>query len=225
MSMLRSKSLKRALDFTLAAVATVVLAPLFLAVAVAILLEDGPPVLYRSMRVGKDRRPFLLYKFRSMVRGADAIGPAISGPHDLRITRVGRFIRATKLDELPQLFNVLRGDMSIIGPRPEVPEYVAVFSDRHLQTLSVRPGLSSPGALFYYFADVLPKPGEAESEYLERLLPAKLEHEMRYIERYQRCGILEDLRLMVITVVAIAVFPIRRKAPGAVRFLLKLLAA
>ena len=135
--------MKRLLDVVLALAALVVLAPLLAAVALAVALESGRPVLFRQTRVGLGGREFGMVKFRSMVRDAAAIGPYFTSDDDPRITRVGRFIRRTSLDELPQLFNVLAGDMSLVGPRPDVPAQRSLYSNEQWAVrCSVRPGIT-----------------------------------------------------------------------------------
>jgi lipopolysaccharide/colanic/teichoic acid biosynthesis glycosyltransferase len=135
--------MKRTLDVLVALAALIVLAPVLGAVALAIALESGAPVLFRQVRVGLGGREFGMYKFRSMVRDAAAIGPYYTSAADPRITRVGRFIRRTSLDELPQLFNVLAGDMSLVGPRPDVPAQRSLYRQQEwAQRCSVRPGIT-----------------------------------------------------------------------------------
>lgn len=135
--------MKRAADVLLACLALVLLAPVLLAVAAAIWLESGRPVLFRQIRLGQGGREFGMYKFRSMVKNAAAIGPYYTAAGDPRITRVGRIIRRTSLDELPQLLNVLKGDMSLIGPRPDVPAQRALYGDAEWALrCGVRPGIT-----------------------------------------------------------------------------------
>lgn len=135
--------MKRLLDIVLAGLALLVLAPVLLATAAAVAIDSGFPVLFRQVRVGRDGRTFGMYKFRSMVRNAAAIGPFNTRADDPRITRVGRFIRRTSLDELPQLLNVLLGDMSLVGPRPDVPLQRSLYSDQDWALrCSVRPGIT-----------------------------------------------------------------------------------
>ena len=135
--------MKRAMDVVLSIAALVLLSPLLLATAVAILLEDGAPVLFRQVRIGRGGREFGMVKFRSMVKDAAAIGAYYTSANDPRITRVGRFIRRTSIDELPQLLNVLKGDMSLVGPRPDVPAQRRLYSDADWALrCSVRPGIT-----------------------------------------------------------------------------------
>ncbi len=135
--------MKRLFDIILSALALVVLSPLLLLTALAIAMESGSPVLFRQIRLGFAGREFGMYKFRSMVKNAASIGPYFTQSQDPRITRVGRFIRRTSIDELPQLINVLKGDMSLVGPRPDVPVQRALYSDADwAQRCSVRPGIT-----------------------------------------------------------------------------------
>ena len=135
--------MKRLMDIVLSLAALLLLSPVLLAVAAAVALEDGLPVLFRQVRVGRGGREFGIYKFRSMVKNAAAIGPYHTSSDDPRITRVGRFIRRTSLDELPQLLNVLTGDMSLVGPRPDVPAQRTLYSEADWQArCSVRPGIT-----------------------------------------------------------------------------------
>ncbi len=135
--------MKRALDVLLSLLALAILSPVLIAAAIAIVLEDGRPVLFRQVRLGLGGREFRMYKFRSMVRNAAAIGPWHTDSEDPRITRVGRFLRRTSIDELPQLLNVLAGDMSLVGPRPDVPAQRSLYSDADWAArCSVRPGIT-----------------------------------------------------------------------------------
>ncbi len=135
--------MKRAMDLLVALAAVLILSPLLLATAAAVLLESGWPVLFRQVRIGRGGNEFGMYKFRSMVKNAAAIGPYFTSADDPRITRVGRFLRRTSIDELPQLFNVLRGDMSLVGPRPDVPAQRTLYTDGEWALrCSVRPGIT-----------------------------------------------------------------------------------
>jgi len=145
----RDGILRRLADIILAALALLALAPVMIAVALAIRLTGPGPALYRQERVGRGGHPFRMLKFRTMVVGADRGGALVTGKRDPRITRTGAVLRATKADELPQLLNVLRGDMTLIGPRPEVARYVALYSPAERALLLVRPGLTGPGQLHF----------------------------------------------------------------------------
>jgi lipopolysaccharide/colanic/teichoic acid biosynthesis glycosyltransferase len=142
--------MKRLMDFSLSLLALLVLAPVLLGTALAVVLESGFPALFRQTRVGLQGREFGMYKFRSMVKNAAALGPYFTSVNDPRITRVGRFIRRTSLDELPQLINVLLGDMSLVGPRPDVPAQRSLYSDTDWnQRCSVRPGITGLAQALY----------------------------------------------------------------------------
>jgi lipopolysaccharide/colanic/teichoic acid biosynthesis glycosyltransferase len=141
---------KRSFDVTVAVLALALLAPLLVLLAVVVWLDSGGPVLFTQLRVGRGGRLFPIYKFRTMVVGASKMAANISPHGDARITRVGALLRASFLDELPQLLNVLKGDMSIVGPRPETPEYVALYTPEERRVLSVRPGIAGPSTIAYW---------------------------------------------------------------------------
>jgi lipopolysaccharide/colanic/teichoic acid biosynthesis glycosyltransferase len=167
---------KRLFDLSVAALALLVLWPLMLLVACIVKLDSPGPVFYRQERIGRFGVPFRIHKFRTMVADAPSRGPAITVGDDARITRAGAWLRRSKLDELPQLLDVLAGDMSLVGPRPEVPQYVALYpAELRKRVLAVRPGITDPVSL--RFADesaMLAKAADPEREYREVLLPAKL---------------------------------------------------
>jgi lipopolysaccharide/colanic/teichoic acid biosynthesis glycosyltransferase len=167
---------KRAFDLLGASVALLLLSPLMLAIALAIKLDSRGPVFFRQQRVGRHGVPFCIHKFRSMVADAPQRGPALTVGDDPRITRVGRWLRRTRLDELPQLFDVLAGHMSLVGPRPEVPQYVAHYPPQlRERALSVRPGITDPSSLLYLDeAELLARAADPEREYIEVILPRKL---------------------------------------------------
>ncbi|MDP2264416.1 MAG: sugar transferase [Hydrogenophaga sp.] len=142
--------MKRMFDIGISLIALLALAPVLLGTALAVLLDSGSPVLFRQTRVGLNGRPFGMFKFRSMVKNAASIGPYFTAAHDPRITRVGRFIRRTSLDELPQLINVLAGDMSLVGPRPDVPAQKSLYTEADwAQRCSVRPGITGLAQALY----------------------------------------------------------------------------
>ena len=176
--------MKRTFDFLASSLGLCLLSPLFLVVAIAIRIDSPGPVFFRQDRVGKDGENFLIYKFRSMVANASEIGPLITTAGDARITRVGRFLRRTKLDELPQLLNVWRGEMSLVGPRPEVPTYVALYNERQREVLSVRPGITDPASIAYADEEeILGEASDPARVYVEEVLPRKLELNLQYIEK------------------------------------------
>ena len=176
---------KRVMDLLFAVGGLVLFSPLMLAVAIAIKLDSPGPVFFRQERVGRHGRLFRIHKFRTMVDRAEHQGRQITVGRDARITRVGRWIRDRRLDEIPQLIDVLKGDMSIVGPRPEVPRYVAMYAPQvREKVLSVRPGITDPGALAYrHEAELLAKAEDPEREYVEVIMPRKLEQAMAYAER------------------------------------------
>jgi lipopolysaccharide/colanic/teichoic acid biosynthesis glycosyltransferase len=152
-------------------------------IALLIRLTSPGPILYRAWRVGRGGREFTLYKFRSMVVGAEKNGPGITAADDPRITPVGRILRRTKLDELPQLWNVLRGDMSLVGPRPEDPRYVAFYLPEQRRVLSVRPGITSLASIEYRHEEDSLRCAGCEERYIQEVMPAKLAMDLRYVEQ------------------------------------------
>lgn len=173
---------RRAVDVVVAAVSLSLLLPLFGLVALAVLLDSGRPVFYRQERVGRAGAAVRIVKFRTMAVGADRSGPLVSARSDPRVTRVGRFLRASKIDELPQLVNVLRGDLTLIGPRAEVARYVAAYTAEELATLAVRPGLTGPGALLFVGQSAqLDAAEDAEARYVDTYLHEKLAADLAYL--------------------------------------------
>ena len=174
---------KRAFDLLLAGLGLVLLSPLLLVVAIGIKLDSSGPVFYRQERIGRHGVPFLIHKFRTMRHDPLRAGPQITVGADARITPVGAFLRRTKLDELPQLFDVLRGTMSLVGPRPEVPRYVALYpAGLRDVVLSVRPGLTDLASIeFRDEAALLARASEPEREYVEVVMPRKLALAARYV--------------------------------------------
>ena len=176
---------KRAFDIVVAGLGLLLLSPRLAAVGLWVRLDSPGPALFRQERVGRFGRSFRIHKFRTMVDGAPALGPAITVGADARITRAGAWLRARKLDELPQLIDVLAGSMSLVGPRPEVPRYVALYpAALRDKVLSVRPGITDPVSL--QMADEsarLARAADPEREYVEVLMPAKLRAAAAYAER------------------------------------------
>lgn len=192
-------ALKRMMDIAGSAIGLVVLSPVLLVVATAIKLDSPGPVLFRQERVGRGGRPFRILKFRSMVADAERLGTALTSRGDRRITRVGAFLRKTKLDELPQLVNVLVGDMSLVGPRPEVPAYVAFYTPEQFSTvLSVRPGITDYASiLFRDESALLDGSRDVVEVYRTEILPIKL----AYYEAYCRhVRLVDDVRIIAATV-------------------------
>jgi FlaA1/EpsC-like NDP-sugar epimerase/lipopolysaccharide/colanic/teichoic acid biosynthesis glycosyltransferase len=191
--------MKRALDFLCAAVGLFVVAPLFTAVAIAIRLDSPGPVFFRQRRMGRHLRPFQMYKFRTMVQNASEIGPGITVGRDQRITRVGHFLRRTKIDELPQLWNVLRGDMSLVGSRPELEHYVMMYAQDYRTILKARPGITDVASIVYRDeSELLAQSHDPEETYVHVVLPDKI----RMARHYTReASLLHDLRLIATTLI------------------------
>ena len=190
---------KRLFDLLCAAAGLVMLAPLLLGVALWIKLDSPGPVFFRQARVGRGGVPFRIHKFRSMrADGPGDGGPQLTVGADPRITRAGRFLRRSKLDELPQLLDVLAGTMSLVGPRPEVPRYVALYpAVLRAKILSVRPGITDPASIAYRDeAALLAGAADPERVYIDQVMPAKLAHAAAYVDRMSLAG---DVRLIVAT--------------------------
>ena len=190
--------MKRLIDLTAAAVGIVVTSPLWVVAAIAIKLEDRGKILYRARRIGRDGVPFDVYKFRTMTPGE---GLPITQSGDARITRVGGILRASKIDELPQLLNVVRGQMSLVGPRPEDPRYVASYSPEQRRVLSIRPGITGPAAIAYRHEErLLSSVPDVEHTYVTKVLPAKLQLDLEYVDNRT---LVNDFRLLFRTLGAI----------------------
>lgn len=189
---------KRCFDIFFSLFGITLLLLLFLFVAIAIKCSSKGPVLFKQERVGRHGKTFKIWKFRSMVVNAEAKGMQITTDGDNRITKVGKFIRKTKIDELPQLFNVLSGKMSFVGPRPEVPKYVAMYNAEQMRVLSVKPGITDLASIeFRNENDLLDGDEDPERKYIEEIMPAKLELNLKYIEK---AGFFYDIGLIFKTV-------------------------
>ncbi len=191
---------KRISDGVIAALGLLIVSPLFLLIAPIIKLDSPGPVFYRAERIGKEGVPFRLYKFRSMVADADRRGPGITAAGDCRVTRVGVFLRRTKLDELPQLINVLRGEMSLVGPRPEDPRYVALYTPEQRRVLAARPGITSPASLHYRNESAVLSGNDWERVYIETVMPHKLAIELAYLSHR---SFFTDLKVIFLTLWAV----------------------
>lgn len=191
--------LKRGFDILASGAGLIILSPLLLGIAIAVRAGSPGPALYRAQRVGRYGREFTLYKFRSMVAGADQQGPGITASGDSRITGAGRFLRRTKLDELPQLLNVLRGDMSLVGPRPEDPRYVALYTPEQRRILEHRPGITSAASLTFRNEEQMLSGEGWERVYVEQVMPAKLAIDLEYA---RQANLARDIALILRTVLA-----------------------
>jgi lipopolysaccharide/colanic/teichoic acid biosynthesis glycosyltransferase len=179
-----AKTGKRMFDCVAAAIGLLLLFPVLLALSLMVKLSSPGPVFYRQQRVGRGGKLFRIAKFRSMSEDADKRGPAITSAGDHRITALGRLLRRHKLDELPQLWNVLKGEMSLVGPRPEVPFYVESYSDSQRRVLAVRPGITDPSSILYRHEEqVLGDQPDPDRYYREVLLPDKLNLNLEYLSR------------------------------------------
>ena len=175
--------IKRSFDIGIAAIGLIMLSPIMLVVAVLIKCDSQGPVFFKQKRIGKDFRAFLIYKFRTMKENSELSGPMITVGEDPRITRIGRFLRKTKLDELPQLINVLKGEMSLVGPRPELPRFVELFRREYAEILTVRPGITDLASLKYQDeAKLMGQFTNPEEEYVRSILPDKIRLAREYIE-------------------------------------------
>ena len=190
--------LKRTFDFLASLFGLLLLSPHILCIAVWVKCDSKGPIFYRQVRVGKDGREFKLLKFRSMRMGADRAGLLTLGDRDPRVTRSGFWLRKTKLDELPQLFNVLVGDMSLVGPRPEVPKYVALYTPEQREILSVRPGITDAASVeMRNEAELMAQQADPEAYYVNVQIPLKIKLAKEYIAQQ---SFLSDLKLIVRTI-------------------------
>ena len=198
-SVSQNSALHRAFDFSGAVLGLFCLGPLFCLIAAAIKMDDRGPVFYQQARVGRGFQSFQVWKFRSMVIGADREG-LLTEPGDARVTRVGRVLRRYKLDELPQLFNILRGHMQFVGARPEVERYVQMFRPEYAVILQDRPGITDPATLAYRHEDQVFSSGHMEEQYVKTILPAKLKLSLDY---QKSRSFWSDLRIALQTVVVL----------------------
>lgn len=188
---------KRFFDLFWACLGLLLIWPLFVVVALLIKLEDGRSVFFRQERVGRDSQAFRIWKFRTMRVGADRMGPAITVGADPRITRVGRWLRASKVDELPQLLNVWTGEMSLVGPRPEVRKYVDLYSEDQRKVLALRPGITDPASIKYRNeGDLLAQSECPDDLYVGTIMPDKIQINLAYA---QRANLWSDVRVIFAT--------------------------
>lgn len=173
------------------------MSPLLLVLCLIIKLSDNGPVFYKAKRIGKGGVPFELYKFRTMIVNADRVGPAVTASGDKRVTPIGRFLRRTKLDELPQLLNVLKGEMSLVGPRPEDPRYVALYTPAQRQILDFSPGITSAASLTYRNEEEMLTGDDWEIVYQTKVMPTKIEIDLQYMAS---ANVMTDLTLIFQTV-------------------------
>ncbi len=174
--------LKRPFDLVSSLLGLILISPVLVTLAILIKKEDGGPVFYRGVRVGRFGKPFTIFKFRTMVLNAEKLGGPSTADDDPRITRVGKFIRKFKLDELPQLINVLKGEMSVVGPRPEVQMYVDMFTEEEKTILSVRPGITDWASIWNPDEGaILAGSPDPEKTYMEKIRPEKIRLQLKYV--------------------------------------------
>lgn len=192
----------RIFDIVFSGIGLILLSPLFLIVYILIRLESKGGGFYAQERIGKDGKPFKLYKFRSMRTGADKGSLITVGGHDPRITKMGYFIRKYKIDELPQLWNVFIGDMSLVGPRPEVERYTRLYTEEQKKVLSVRPGITDWASIEYVDENViLGQAEDPDKAYIEQIMPDKIRYNMKWIDNQ---GVLEYFKIIFSTFFKIA---------------------
>lgn len=193
--------MKRLCDILLSGVGLIMLSPLLIVVAIWIKLDSAGPVFYRQVRVGRHNKDFRIYKFRSMYVDSDKRGLITIGGHDPRVTRAGYYIRKAKIDELPQLINVFLGDMSFVGPRPEVRKYVDMYTAEQLHVLDIRPGITDAASIKYRNEnEILEKQADPEQYYIDVIMQDKLRINLNYVAHHSLLG---DLKLILNTFIAI----------------------
>lgn len=196
--------MKRLLDVFAAAIGLFFLWPLLLVIALLVKLGDRGPVFYRQERVGHRGTPFRIWKFRTMVVSADAKQQLITVGSDARITRVGYWLRKLKFDELGQLINVLKGEMSLVGPRPEVPKYVALYSDQQKEVLQFKPGITDPASIKYSNeSELLAQAADPERKYVDEIMPDKIRINLEYAKS---ATVLTDVQVILKTLAKLAPF-------------------
>jgi len=210
--------MKRLFDFLAAAAGLVLLSPVLLWIAWKIRREGGGPIFFRGQRTGRYGCPFRIFKFRTMVVNADRIGPASTAGQDPRVTKIGARLRRHKMDELPQLLNVLKGEMSVVGPRPEVKQFTDMYTEEEKAILSVRPGITDWASIWHCDeAAVLAGHPDPDQAYLDLIRPTKIKLQLKYV---QEASLLTDLRIIFLTFLTLvrpdsqAVRDLRDLGPG-----------
>lgn len=203
---LRKKSfsliLKRLFDVIMSLILILILSPVLIIISIIIKKEDGGSVFYRQVRITQYGKEFKIFKFRTMVEGADKIGSLVTRNEDIRITRVGRTLRKYRLDELPQLFNILIGDMTFVGTRPEVPKYVEKYTDEMMATLLLPAGVTSEASIMFKDEDKFISKGiDADKVYIEEILPKKMEYNLNQLKNF---SIGHEIFLLLKTVKAVS---------------------
>lgn len=192
---------KRIFDVMMAITGIIMILPLLMIISIVVILDSSGGVIYSQNRVGRNKINFQLFKFRTMKKGADHGSLLTIGNHDQRITKSGYWLRKYKLDELPQLFNVLIGDMSFVGPRPEVMKYVALYDDQQQRILSVKPGLTDWASLAFIDEDeLLGTAKNPETFYIQHIIPLKINHNLKYIDHH---NLWIDIKIIFLTIKSI----------------------
>lgn len=195
---------KRVFDVAISVIGLLILLPFLVLAAIFIKLESRGPIIYSQRRVGLNETHFYIYKFRTMVVEAEQKGLPITSSNDRRITRVGKLLRKIKLDEMPQLINILKGNMSLVGPRPEVSKYVQFYTDEQKKVLTIKPGMTDPATVFFRNEEeLLAKAVDKESFYINEIMPIKLKLYLQYVEN---ASLLYDIKLIFMEILAI-IFP------------------
>jgi lipopolysaccharide/colanic/teichoic acid biosynthesis glycosyltransferase len=193
--------IKRIFDISFSMIGLIILSPLLLIIAYLIKKEDGGPIFYRGVRIGQFGKPFRIFKFRTMVVNADKIGGPSTADDDPRITKIGKILRKYKIDELPQLINVLKGEMSIVGPRPEVPFYVDMFTEEEKRILDVKPGITDWASLWDCDEGaILAGSSDPEKTYMEKIRPIKIKLQLRYVDNH---SFFTDLKIIFLTILTV----------------------
>lgn len=192
---------KRIFDIIVASLLVVILSPILLLLSILIKIDSPGPVMFRQVRVTTYGKPFRIFKFRTMVNNADKIGTQVTTKGDSRVTHMGKMLRGCRLDELPQLFNVLKGEMSFVGTRPEVEKYVAHYTDEMKATLLMPAGITSRASIEYKDEERLLESAEnADEVYIHQVLPEKMKYNLRAIEKF---SFWDDIKTMFATVIAV----------------------
>ncbi len=202
---LKSKTLsllfKRVFDILFSVCFILIFLPIYILIALAVLFNSGFPIIYKQKRITANGKEFNVFKFRTMVKNADKIGSLVTVDNDPRITKVGKFLRNFRLDELPQIFNVLGGSMSFVGVRPEVEKYVSKYTDEMQATLLMPAGITSPASIAYKDeAELLNNSENPDETYVNEILPKKMEYNLKYIKEFSFFG---DIKIMFKTVLAV----------------------
>ena len=193
--------LKRLLDILVSLVLTVILSPILILIALIVVIDSKGPVFYRQERITKNMKTFRIFKFRTMIDKADTIGPLVTTDNDSRITRVGRVLRKVRLDELPQLFNILAGDMTLVGTRPEVKKYVDRYTDEMMATLLLPAGVTSIASIKYKDeSELLDRADDPDRVYVEKILPEKMKYNLEYLDTF---SFGKDIGILISTVIAV----------------------